>query len=100
MIHLTLTIFVKKGKEAIFHEYEENVLPILNDYGGKLIYRIRPSPADFIVSEGKPPYEIHLLSFTSEQDFIAFGKDERRMKFKEQKEEAISFTMLIKGEEI
>ena len=38
------------------------------------MFRIRPDAAAFIEGEGRAPYEIHLVSFPEEKDFIAFGK--------------------------
>ncbi len=100
MIYLTLMIFIKEGKEAIFHEFENLALPLLNDYNGKLIYRIRPTSENFIACEGEQPYEIHFLSFASEADFINFSKDESRKAFLHLKTASIKTTFLVKGKVI
>ena len=97
MIYLTLMIFIKEGKAATFHEFEDLAIPILKAYNGQLIYRIRPTAEDFITCEGEQPYEIHFLSFASESDFINFSKDERRKAFLHLKEASIKTTFLIKG---
>ena len=97
MIYLTLMIFIKEGKESIFHEFEEVAIPILKAYKGQLIYRIRPTKEQLIVCEGEQPYEIHFISFASETDFINFSKDERRKAFLHLKEASIKTTFLVKG---
>ena len=42
MIHITQLIYVKKGKEEIFHEFEEIAIPTILKYNGRLTLRIRP----------------------------------------------------------
>ncbi|SHJ28903.1 DUF1330 domain-containing protein [Aquimarina spongiae] len=97
MIYLTMMIFVKEGKEAVFHQFEEFAIPLLEDYNGKLIYRIRPTKDTFVLQQDELPYEIHFLSFESEDDFLNFTKDERRKDFLHLKEESIRYSYLIKG---
>ncbi len=100
MIYLTMMIFVKEGKEDVFHQFEELALPLLKDYNGKLIYRIRPDKEAYVSYEEEPPYEIHFLSFESEQDFTNFAKDKRRTEFLHLKEESIQSSFLVKGEKV
>lgn len=100
MIYLTVLLFIKTGKEAIFNEYESLVLPIINDYNGKLIYRIRPTHDSFIDSEEALPYEIHFISFNTNEDFMNFVNDDKRNHFVNLKEDAIKSTFITKGEKI
>ncbi|WP_100610410.1 DUF1330 domain-containing protein [Confluentibacter lentus] len=100
MIYLTVLIHIKEGKEEIFHQYESLVLPILNDYNGKLIYRIRPANKNFIKSEGEPPYELHFISFNTNEDFKNFVGDTKRKSFEYLKEDSIKSTFLVQGEKI
>ncbi len=100
MIYLTMMIFVKDGKEDVFHQYEDKVLPLLKQYNGRLIYRLRPTIQDFITIEEEQPYELHFLSFETEQDFQNFGNDEQRKSFIHLKQNAIKATFLVKGSKI
>ncbi len=100
MIYITMMIFVKEGKETAFHEFEYAVLPILENYEGKLIYRIRPNTDSIVHNEKEVPYEIHFLSFPNEEALLAFGNDEKRKKFIHLKEDSIRFTLMIKGEKV
>ena len=101
MIYLTVLLFVKKGKETVFLEYENAVLPILKDYQGLLIHRIRPSHENYIgESSEEKPYEIHLISFPSENHFKSYLKDSKRISFNHLKEESLKLSYLYKGEKL
>lgn len=100
MIYLTALIFIKEGKENVFNEYESLVLPILNDYKGKLIYRIRPTQNSFIHSEEELPYEVHFISFDTNEDFACFLNDSKRKSFESLKEDSIKSTFLVQGKKL
>lgn len=100
MIYLTQLIFVKKGKEELFHQFEDVVLPLLQKYNGKILYRLRPDREAFISAEEEKPYEIHLVTFPSEDDFVKFMRDDSRKKFLHLKEESVRAILLIKGEKL
>lgn len=100
MIYVTMLVFLIKGKESIFHEFEDKAIPIIKDYNGKLLYRLRPTDASFISSEGEKPYEVHFLSFSTENDFIRFSKDKRRNEFLHLKQESVKTMLLVKGTEL
>ena len=100
MLYFTMMFFVKEGKETVFHQFEKFAIPILEDYNGKLIYRIRPNKESYIYAEEERPYEIHFLSFESEKDFINFSKDKRRNDFLHLKQESIKSSILVKGKKL
>src|SRR5215217_362755 len=97
MIHITQFVYVRKGKEDIFHEFEARVLPLLERHGGKLQMRIRPAAADFIAGELDPPYEIHLVSFEDEAGLQAYGNDKERQKRLSMKDESVKSVIMVKG---
>lgn len=97
MIYFTQLIFLKEGKEAVFNEFEALAIPIISEYNGCMLYRIRPTDDSFITTEGEKPYEIHFLSFDSDEDFLQFAQDKRRQDFLHLKEESIRSTLLVKG---
>lgn len=97
MIYLTQFIFVKEGKESIFYTFEDHVLPLLEKFNGKLIYRIRAEESSFITCEGEKPHEIHFVSFKTELDFQNYMQDERRKKYISLKDESVNSILLIKG---
>ncbi len=97
MIYFTQLIFLKEGKEAVFNEFEALAIPIISEYNGRMLYRIRPTDDSFVSTNGETPYEIHFLSFESDEDLIDFAQDKRRQDFLHLKEESIQSTLLIKG---
>lgn len=63
MIYLTQLIFLHPNKEETFNEFESFAIPLMEKYGGRMIYRIRPSAEAFVSADEELPYEIHYLSF-------------------------------------
>ena len=53
-----------------------------------------------IESSIEMPYEIHLVEFDQEQDFLDFMKDEERKQFLYLKEQSIRSSVLYKGEKL
>ena len=100
MIYITQLIFVQEGKEDKFLEFEEFAIPLMEKYNGRIIYRIRPSAASFIDEDKELPYEIHFLSFDTEQDLSAFMKDDSRLEFIHLKNESVKSMLLVKGEQL
>lgn len=98
MVYITQLVYVKPGQEKVFDEFEAVAIPLIARYRGKLLFRIRPDAASFIEGETSPPYEIHLVSFPADEDFLAFGKDPERAAFLHLKEASVERIVLIKGE--
>ncbi len=100
MIYLTQLIFVKEGKENVFHEFENFAIPLMEKYNGRIIHRLRPQKENYISSSEEEPYEIHFISFNSEEDLAKFLKDDTRQKFMHLKNESVQSSLLIKGEKM
>jgi uncharacterized protein (DUF1330 family) len=97
MIYMTQLIYVKEGEEDTFHRFEDVAIPIIQKYNGKLLLRVRPNPNEVIEANTEIPYEIHLVSFDSDNDFENFKHDKERLQFLHLKEKSIKSSMLIKG---
>ena len=97
MIFLTQLIYVKEGQENVFHQFEDIAIPAILKYNGRLLLRVRPDEKAFIENSMEKPYEIHLVEFDSEQDFLNFSQDEDRKKFLHLKEQSVRSALLIKG---
>ena len=97
MIYITQLIYIKPGQEGVFEAFETVALPLIGRYNGKLLLRIRPDASAMIDGEGSPPYEIHLVSFPTDEDLAAFGKDPERVSFLHLKDASVEQIMLIKG---
>lgn len=98
MIYLTQLIYIQPGQEAVFDEFESRAIPLIPQYNGQLLLRIRPTAETVIDSTVEQPYEIHLVSFPGDEDFYRFLQDEERKQFLHLKEESIHTTLLVKGQ--
>ena len=97
MIYITQLIYIKKGQENTFHEFEEVAIPLISKYNGQLLLRVRPDENSYIENNIQKPYEIHLVEFTNDDDLKNFMEDEERKKFLHLKEQSIEASILIKG---
>ena len=97
MIYITQLIYIKEGQENVFHQFEDIAIPAILKYNGMLLLRVRPSGNDFIEHHIDKPYEIHLVRFDNEEDFLQFQQDEERKKFLHLKEQSVKAVWLIKG---
>ncbi len=97
MIYLTQLIYIKPGCEAIFHQFEGIALPLLEKYNGKLLLRCRPDEASYIETNCGKPYEIHLVSFESPEDFENFKNNPDRQSYLHLKERSVERVVLMEG---
>ena len=65
-----------------------------------MIYRIRPNENSFISATKELPFEIHFISFNSDEDLNAFMKDDSRLSFIHLKDESIKSTIIVKGRKV
>jgi uncharacterized protein (DUF1330 family) len=100
MIFITQLIYIVKGQAEVFEQFESIAIPIISKYNGKLMLRIRPQPDSIIEANTEIPYEIHLVTFKSENDFENFKHDEQRKQFLHLKEKSIRSAILIQGTQL
>lgn len=48
MIFITQLIYIIKGQEKVFDEFENIAIPIILKYNGKLLLRVRPTENTYI----------------------------------------------------
>ena len=96
-IIITIFFYVKEGQEEKFLEYEKRVLPILENYGGELVFRWRPGNSEYAYWRNEAPFEVHMLSFKSEKGLSNYLKDENRIKNAPLFQESILKTVLFEG---
>lgn len=97
MIYITQLIYIHDGQETVFHQFEDLAIPLIAQYNGKLLSRIRPGKGSFIEGGLEIPYEIHLVAFAGEEDFENFKHDEKRKQFLHLKDQSVRSVLLIKG---
>ena len=100
MIYITQLIYVKDNEELVFQQFENIAIPIIAKYNGQLLLRVRPEENSMIEMNIEKPYEIHIVKFDAENDFLDFMKDEERKQFLHLKEQSIKSSILIKGEKL
>ncbi|EAZ81713.1 hypothetical protein [Algoriphagus machipongonensis] len=100
MVYITQLIYLKAGQESIFHQFEEIAIPTISKYNGDLLLRIRPDNASLIEGSMEKPYEIHLVTFKTQDDFENFKHDEERKNFLHLKDESIKTSILIQGSKL
>lgn len=98
MTYYTQILFVKEGQETAFHSFEDYVLPLLQRYGGELLYRVRPPKQSVVATTLGYPYELHIVTFLTKSDFQAYRDDPQRTQYLPLKDESISRVLLIEGE--
>jgi uncharacterized protein (DUF1330 family) len=97
MLFYTQLVFIKEDKELLFQSFEDNVLPLLSRHNGKLLYRVRPDKENVIETAIEYPYEVHLISFETKDDFVAYANDKERQQYLAMKNESVAKVMLIEG---
>lgn len=100
MLFITQLIYIREGQESIFHQFEDLAIPTVSKYNGQLLLRIRPNEKSFVETHIEKPYEIHLVAFTTKNDFENFMQDKERNQFLNLKEQSIKSVILIKGTRI
>ena len=100
MIYITQLIYINKHQEETFDEFERIAIPIISRYNGKMMLRIRPDKNSILESSIDQPYEVHVVSFETENDFERFMRDEERKNFLHLKEQSVKSVFLFKGEKI
>ena len=77
------------GRDAELIAYEDHVLQLLPDHGGRLLQRARS-----LEGEGHP-LEVHVLQFPSEAALDSYMNDERRLALATDRDLAIERTEIL-----
>ncbi len=97
MLYFTQLIFIKENQEEVFNLFESRVLPLLKKYNGTLLYRVRPTEDCIVETTIGQPYELHLVTFETREDFEGYSGDKERMQYMHLKETSIEKALLIEG---
>ena len=100
MIYITQLIYLKEGQEHAFNEFERIAIPLIQQYNGQLLLRLRSTEETTIESSIDVPYEVHFISFDSEADFDNFMQAPERTEFLYLKGQSLKTSILIKGKKI
>jgi hypothetical protein len=97
MIYITQLIYIIKGQEKVFDQFESIAIPLISKYNRQRMIRSRQTLETIIDLYIEITYEINLVQFNKESDFENFMKDEERKKFLHLKEQSIKSVLLVKG---
>ncbi len=97
MIYITLLVYIKPGQEETYNQFEAKAIPIIGKYNGELLLRIKPTEQTYVEGTIENPYEVHIISFPTDDDFKRFAQDEERKNFVHLKDQSIEKIILIKG---
>lgn len=91
---VAVTLYVRRGMENAFHDFEARALRVAALNQGKLLRAVRLSET---AQDSEAPYEFHLLSFPSSDSFRRFRDDPERIRLREDSDSIICRTELAAG---
>jgi uncharacterized protein (DUF1330 family) len=97
MLYYTQIIFVREGLEEVFNAFEDQVLPLLQQYGGRVLYRLRVTEETVISSDLRKPYEVQVISFDDRVNFARYLNCDERKRCLPLKEQSVDLSILIEG---
>jgi hypothetical protein len=89
-VTLCVLLWAREGHEADLIAYEDQVLPLLPDHGGRVVQRARTSGA------AGEPLEVHFLQFPTEGALDSYMRDERRATLLDLRETAVARTQVLR----
>jgi uncharacterized protein (DUF1330 family) len=89
-VTLCVLLWAREGREAELISYEDRVLQLLPEHGGRVLQRARAA--------GQPgqPLEVHLVQFPSEDALAGYMSDERRAALSSDRDAAVERTEVIR----
>jgi uncharacterized protein (DUF1330 family) len=83
---LCVLLWAVPGREQQLIDYEDQVLPLLDAHGGRVVQRVRSQ------DPASGPLEVHILDFPSEQALDEYMADPKRASRSALRDEAIERT--------
>jgi hypothetical protein len=89
-VTLCVLLWAREGRAADLVSYEDRVLQLLPDHGGKVLQRAR--------TDGEPgqPLEVQLLQLPSEEALAGYMADERRAALSGDRDAAVDRTEVLR----
>ena len=88
-------VWVHRGQEAAFDAYEAVAIPLLPEYGGTLLARMKPTAEQCREAGVDGPSEVHVMRFASREAMARFSADPRRVALLPNKEAAVRSSLLL-----
>ena len=93
-LNLCVLIWAREGRVRALAEYEDRVLAILVDHGGRVLQRMRTTGG------GDEPAEVHVLEIPSEEALARYTNDPRRSALSAERDAAIERTQVLRVERV
>ena len=87
-------LWARPGMEAALSSYEDKVLRLIAEHGGRILERGTVMPGS--QHPGEPPTEVQLLEMASEASLDAYVNDPRRLAMAAERDAAIARTDLFR----
>ena len=87
-------LWAKPGMEGALSSYEDKVLRLVGEHGGRVVERGTVLPGSQY--DGEPPAEVQLLEMPSEASLDAYVNDPRRLAMTGERDAAIARTDLFR----
>ena len=94
LLSVVVSLRVIAGARTQFEAYEATVIPIMSEYGGRLISAVAIDP---VLSPDAEFNEIHVLQFPSMVKFDAYRSDPRIAGLAADRERCIAMTAILFG---
>lgn len=88
-----MLLWAREGQAEALIAYEDQVLALLADHGGSVLYRARTTGPP---TQPDQPLEVHLIELPSEAALERYLADERRTALAEQRERAVARTEVLR----
>jgi uncharacterized protein (DUF1330 family) len=93
-VSLCVLLWAKPGKESALSAYEDQVLALLADHGGRVLQR--GSVVADGTGDGARPAEVQFLEFPGEAALGAYMNDSRRLALAADRDAAIARTDVLR----
>lgn len=94
VISLCVLLWAHPGQEAALADYEDRVLKLVADHGGRIVRRGSVATDGSAASDS--PTEVQFLEFPSEGRLAAYMNDPRRTALADERDAAIAWTQVLR----
>jgi uncharacterized protein (DUF1330 family) len=99
-VSLCVLLWAKPGKESALSSYEDLVLGLLADHGGRVLQRGSVLADGRDSGEGEQPAEVQWLEFPSGENLSAYMNDPRRLDLAAERDAAIARTDVLRMRDV
>lgn len=87
---LCVLLWARPGREAALATYEDTVLALVAEHGGRVLQRVRGDGSD------GQPFEVQLIEFSAQPGYDSYRADGRRTAMAAERDGAVARTEVIR----